>query len=91
MNENHIIKIGQIWADKDKRREGRQLRIEGVKDDLVECAIRQGDEGGFSQKRVRINLNRFDRYKLIKDTEPPSYVSTDTPLGRARQLIRQKR
>ena len=66
---NSRIRAGQIWADKDKRRQGRQLRVETITDNVAQCSIRQGEEGEFSQRQSRIKLDRFSRYQLIKDVE----------------------
>jgi len=63
------VAVGQVWADKDKRRQGRQLRVEGISDGYAQCSTRQGGEGEFSQKRSRIKLDRFSRYNLIGDAQ----------------------
>lgn len=61
------IKVGQVYADKDKRRQGRQLRVERINGDWAECSTRSNDQAEFGRKLTRINLNRFSRYQLIED------------------------
>lgn len=63
------VKAGQIWGDKDKRRQGRQIRVEQISDGIAQCSIRQSEESEFSQRLTRISLDRFSRYQLIKDAE----------------------
>jgi len=73
------VAVGQIWADKDKRRQGRQLRVEGISDGYAQCSTRQGNEGEFSQKRSRIKLDRFSRYDLISGAQEKTDLTPPTP------------
>jgi hypothetical protein len=65
-NEN-IVKVGQIWADKDKRREGRQLRVEQIGEGFALCSKRRSSSDQFGQRLTRIKLDRFSRYRLVDD------------------------
>lgn len=67
MDSQTDVKVGQVWSDKDKRRQGRQLRVEQVNDGTAQCSIRQGEESEFGQRLTRIKLERFARYQLLKD------------------------
>ena len=73
------VAVGQIWADKDKRRQGRQLRVEGISDGYAQCSTRQGGEGEFSQKRSRIKLDRFSRYDLISGAQEKTDLTPPAP------------
>lgn len=77
------IKVGQVYADKDKRRQGRQLRVERINGDWAECSTRSNDQAEFGQKLTRINLNRFSRYQLIEDqaTVQRDQKAAGTPSG----------
>jgi hypothetical protein len=66
MNKIEDIQIGQIWRDKDKRRQGRQLKVEKIEDGYALCSSRQGADGIFGNKLNRISLSRFDRYALME-------------------------
>ena len=85
------VKVGQIWMDKDPRRQNRVLEIKQIHDGAAYCLSRQETAGDTSVKNVRINLDRFNRYKLIRDAEGEALPVTDTPLGRTRELIRSRR
>ena len=69
MHSQTDVKVGQIWSDKDKRRQGRQLRVEQISDGSAQCSIRQGEESEFGRRLTRIKLDRFARYQLLKDIE----------------------
>ena len=69
MHSQTDVKVGQIWSDKDKRRQGRQLRVEQINEDSAQCSIRQGEDGEFGRRLTRIKLDRFARYQLLKDVE----------------------
>lgn len=69
MDSRTEVKVGQIWSDKDKRRQGRQLRVEQINDGTAQCSIRQGEEGEFGRRLTRVKLERFARYQLTRDVE----------------------
>ncbi len=69
MHPQTDVKVGQVWSDKDKRRPGRQLRVEQISDNSAQCSIRQGEESEFGRRLTRIKLDRFARYQLIQDVE----------------------
>jgi hypothetical protein len=62
------VKIGQVWADKDKRRHGRQIRVERVENDVADVSARESETNDFGQRKSRIKVARFDRYRLIEDS-----------------------
>jgi len=63
------VKTGQIWADKDGRRKGRQLRVEKVEDGVAEVTSKNNETAQFGNKRTRIKVGRFARYALINDIQ----------------------
>jgi hypothetical protein len=73
MPETTTVRPGQIWADNDKRSNGRELRIERV-DDQYAYAVSPGRGGRFQQTRIR--LDRFrptsTGYRLVQDVEATS-------------------
>jgi len=56
------IQTGQIWEDKDKRRAGRRIKIEGFEGDKVICR----DE---KNKTTKINKSRFEANRFNPVTE----------------------
>jgi len=54
------VTIGQIWADNDKRRTGRTLKVNGFKDGKALCEVLTHAPGiPIKKKFVRIKLERF--------------------------------
>lgn len=84
------VKAGQIWGDKDKRRQGRQIRVEQISDGIAQCSIRQGEESEFSQRLTRISLDRFSRYQLIKDVEQGAGESSATATSPASEEVSER-
>lgn len=69
MIEDEEVKVGQVWADKDRRRGGRQLRVEQIADGYAVCSTRSHEQAEFGRSRRRIRLDRMKRYRLIRDAE----------------------
>lgn len=84
------VKVGQIWGDTDKRRPGRQLRIERVGDGAAECLVKQGEGSDFGQRLTRISLERFSRYKLIKEVQPETQKDDVMPESLAHEATYPK-
>lgn len=63
------VKVGQIWADNDKRHQGRHLRVESLHGPKAKCWSYYSDEA--IGKIVWIRLDRFrensNGYRLEKD------------------------
>lgn len=61
------VKVGQIWADNDKRHYGRQIRI--VRVDVRYADVENVDSG----RRSRVLLSRFwptrTGYRLVSDVD----------------------
>ncbi|MFB6643122.1 DUF6354 family protein [Streptomyces chartreusis] len=54
------VRPGQIWADNDKRCEGRTLRVEAVSARHAQCTdLTSAAEGGRTGHTVRILLERM--------------------------------
>ena len=81
MHSQTDVKVGQIWSDKDKRRQGRQLRVEQINEDSAQCSIRQGEDGEFGRRLTRIKLDRFARYQLLKDVEQQGSPESESGTG----------
>lgn len=78
MTEKNIpaVRVGQIWADNDKRSHGRRIRIVAVDSThaLVELYVPRGAGHVHAKpgRRTRIRLDRFrptsTGYRLISDS-----------------------
>jgi hypothetical protein len=68
------VRPGQIWADNDKRSEGRHIRVLEVDDThatVVQVDIRGMVDSRTRQRQTRIRLDRFrptsTGYRLVQD------------------------
>ncbi|GAA3750285.1 DUF6354 family protein [Micromonospora maritima] len=71
------VRVGQIWADNDKRSEGRLVKVTAV--DSTHADVIAVDAHGepspsiLRARRTRIRLNRFrptsTGYRLVRDVE----------------------
>ncbi|MFI7468183.1 DUF6354 family protein [Nonomuraea sp. NPDC049646] len=73
MNEPSV-RVGQVWADNDKRSEGRRIRVLEV--DATHATVTPVDVRGMvdsrtQQRRTRIRLDRFrptsTGYRLVQE------------------------
>lgn len=80
------VKVGQVWADNDKRAEGRKVRVVAVDTthatvELIDlrgrAALRKPDERAEPGRQTRIRLDRF------KPTSTGYRLDTDAPDGAA--------
>lgn len=67
------VKVGQVWADNDKRSAGRHVRVIAIEVTLKQAVVRRcNSAGGLIGARVtRIALRRFrptsTGYRLVRD------------------------
>jgi hypothetical protein len=73
------VKIGQVWADKDKRRAGRQIRVERVENDVADVSTGMNETSDFGRRKSRIKVARFDRYHLIEDSDAGLNMQPNDP------------
>jgi hypothetical protein len=69
------VKVGQVWADNDKRSEGRHVRVVAIERLHRRAVVRRcSSTGEFTGAQVtRIRLERFKPtstgYRLVSDPE----------------------
>lgn len=68
------IRPGQVWADNDRRCEGRTVRVDSVDASFAECTVLTAVGGGTPKiRKVRLLLDRLHPvsggYRLIQDSE----------------------
>lgn len=69
-----MVKIGQIWADNDKRAKGRHVRVDRIEGDYAFCTIvidradTEPDGGRYRERRPHdwIAIGRPTRIKLTR-------------------------
>ncbi|WP_438491793.1 hypothetical protein [Streptomyces asiaticus] len=67
------VQVGQVWADNDKRSEGRTVRVNEVDDRYAYCTVlTPATPGGRTGQRTRIALARMrptpTGYRLLGGT-----------------------
>jgi hypothetical protein len=73
MSETPNVQVGQVWADNDKRSQGRHVKVVAIEVTLKQAVVgRCNAEGGLIDARVtRIRLSRFrptsTGYRLVRD------------------------
>ncbi|MFG2959751.1 DUF6354 family protein [Streptomyces sp. NPDC048291] len=54
------VRVGQVWADNDKRSEGRTLRVDEVDARYAYCTVLTAATlGGRTGQRTRVSLERM--------------------------------
>lgn len=66
------VRVGQVWADNDKRAEGRTVRVDEVDARYAYCTVLMAaTPGGRTGQRTRIALERMrptsTGYRLLAD------------------------
>ena len=69
------VRVGQVWADNDKRSHGRRVRVvelDGTHAIVTQVDIRGVVDSRRRERRTRIRLDRFKPtstgYRLVTDT-----------------------
>jgi hypothetical protein len=60
--QKEAVKVGQVWADCDKRCEGRTIRILAIEGDRALCEVMTGIDGSEAPvvgRKVRVAVKRF--------------------------------
>lgn len=70
--KRHDVRVGQVWADNDRRSEGRTVRVDGDDARYAYCAVLTAvTPGGRTGQRTRIALERMrptsTGYRLLED------------------------
>lgn len=70
----HVVRVGQVWADNDKRSEGRTLRVDAVSARHAQCVVlTPATPGSRTGHTVRILLERMKPvttgYRLLADPD----------------------
>ncbi len=69
------VKVGQVWADNDKRSAGRHVKVIGIEPVYKQAVVRPAAPDGrlIGARVTRIRLTRFrptsNGYRLVKDVD----------------------
>ncbi len=72
--QKETVKVGQVWADCDKRCLGRSIKILAIEGDRAVCEVLTGIAGSMAPvvgRKVRVAIKRLrptaTGYKLVSD------------------------